>query len=311
MINILFGISNKIYKKNKKIGGLIFKINKLIVNLLYPIIQLFNTRCGIDENSEVVISLTTFPERIKYVWMTIATLLNQKTKPYKIVLWLAEEQFPDKKIPPILRRLCKRGLIIRYCDDLKPHKKYFYSIKEWPNKYILTCDDDMFYPENLLKDLWENSKKYPNYIICNNSMKATYDSKGSLIRRDQWMHVYEEMIGLQVCPVGCGGVLYPPNALDKEVFNKNALKEIALCQDDVWLKGMGVLNDTRAYNAGKYAHDFINSIYTQKSGLWQKNIVCEGDNYTPNEVAWNKMIMRYPQIEEKMKKDYERSKRNE
>ncbi len=308
MISTLFGITNKIYRNNKTLGGVVFKINKLIINLIYPVIQFFNMKQGTDENSNIVISLTTFPDRISYVWMTIVSLLNQNNKPYKVVLWLAEEQFPDRKIPKSLSRLCKRGLVIKYCDDLKPHKKYFYTMQNWPDKYVLTCDDDMFYPENLLAELWENSQKHPNKIICNNSMKVTYDLEGNFIRRDQWLHIAVQMEGLQVCPVGCGGVLYPPHALSEEAFEKEALKEIALCQDDVWLKGMAVLNRTEAYNSGKYSRDFFNNVYTQKSGLWQKNIAYEEEKYSPNEMAWMKMIERYPKIEEILKRDYVRER---
>lgn len=311
MINALFLVANNIYRTNKAFGGIVFKINKLFVNLVFPVLQLLNFKKGVDENSDIIISLTTFPDRIAYVWMTVISLLNQTRKPYKVVLWLAEEQFPDKKLPKRLNRLCKRGLEIRYCDDLKPHKKYFYTMKEWPDKYVLTCDDDMFYPENLVELLWKNSQKYPGKIICNNSMKVTYDKGGDFIRRDQWVHKSMQMEGLQVCPVGCDGVLYPPKALSEETFDKEALKEIAWCQDDVWLKGMAVLNETAAYNEGIYCHDFFNNIFTQKSGLWQTNIACDAEEYSPNEIAWMKMIERYPKIEEILKNDYMKGKSNE
>lgn len=311
MINLLFSVASKLYGKNKALGGIVFKVNKLFVNLLYPWVQALNSQKGVDENSEIIVSLTTFPDRIRYVWMTIASLLNQTLKPCKVVLWLAEEQFPDKNLPRQLTELCKRGLEIRYCDDLKPHKKYFYTMQEWPEKYVLTCDDDMFYPENLIENLWKTAKQHPERIICNNSMQVTYDEKGDFIRRDQWIHENREMDGLQVCPVGCDGVLYPPGALNEAAFDKEALMETALRQDDVWLKGMGVLNETAAYNKGMYHHDFFNNMFTQKSGLWKTNIVCEEEQYSPNEIAWMKMIERYPKIEELLKKDCKEEKMNE
>lgn len=311
MITAFFSIANSIYRTNKSLGGFVFKINKLFVNLVYPVVQLLNSKKGVDEKSDIIISLTTFPDRIHYVWMTVLSLLNQTMKPYKVVLWLSEEQFPDRRLPKILNSLCKRGLEIRYCDDLKSHKKYFYTMKEWSDKYVLTCDDDMFYPENLLENLFRSSQKYPQKIICNNSMKVTYDENGDFVRRSQWLHKCMEMEGLQVCPVGCGGVLYPPNALNQEAFNKEAIKEIAWYQDDVWLKGMAVLNGTTAYNEGKYYHDFFNNIFTQRRGLWQVNMAHDKGKYSPNETAWMKMIVRYPKIEELLKDDYKKGKKDE
>lgn len=311
MITAFFSVANSIYRTNKSLGGFVFKINKLFVNLVYPVVQLLNSKKGVDEKSDIIISLTTFPDRIHYVWMTVLSLLNQTMKPYKVVLWLSEEQFPDRRLPKILNRLCKRGLEIRYCDDLKSHKKYFYTMKEWSDKYVLTCDDDMFYPENLLENLFRSSQRYPEKIICNNSMKVTYDENGDFVRRSQWLHKCMEMEGLQVCPVGCGGVLYPPNALNQEAFNKEAIKDIAWYQDDVWLKGMAVLNGTTAYNEGKYYHDFFNNIFTQRSGLWQVNMAHDKGKYSPNEAAWMKMIERYPKIEELLKNDYKKGRTDE
>ena len=304
MINFFFEPVNNAFKAKKKSAVGFYKITKLIVNLFYPLINFSYRKRGIDENSNIIISLTTFPDRINYVWVTIVSLLRQSQKPAKVVLWLANEQFPDKKLPKNLVKLCKCGLEIHYCDDLKPHKKYYYSMKKWPDKYILTCDDDMFYPENLVEILWKDSIKHEGMIICNNSINVIYDKNGEFIRRDSWYYKKENKEGLQVCPVGCGGVLYPPRSLNEKAFDKKALMEDALCQDDVWLKGMAVLNKTPACNTGKYYHNFFNNVFTQKGGLWRSNLIDEKDIYSPNEMAWLKMTKRYPEIEKILKEDY-------
>ena len=74
-------------------------------------------------NETYIVSFTSFPARIEDIWITIETLLRQSFKPDKIILWLAEEQFPDKKLPESLIKLTERGLSIEYCEDLRSHKK--------------------------------------------------------------------------------------------------------------------------------------------------------------------------------------------
>lgn len=75
-------------------------------------------------------SLTSYPKRINVVWITIETLLQQTVKPDEVILWLADSQFKEiEELPEELKVLQKRGLIIRFCDDLKSHKKYFYTMR--------------------------------------------------------------------------------------------------------------------------------------------------------------------------------------
>ena len=102
---------------------------------------------GVNETKreyKVIVSLTTFPARINFVHKTISALLNQTFKPDSVVLWLAEEQFPDKKIPETLLNLQKYGLEVRWCEDIRSFKKLVPSLREFPNDIIVTADDDIF-----------------------------------------------------------------------------------------------------------------------------------------------------------------------
>jgi RimJ/RimL family protein N-acetyltransferase len=86
---------------------------------------------------KIIVSLTSYPKRIETTWLAIETLLRQTVKPDKIILWLADTQFESlEKIPRELREQQKRGLTIRFCDDLKSHKKYFYTMQEYKNKKV-------------------------------------------------------------------------------------------------------------------------------------------------------------------------------
>lgn len=78
----------------------------------------------------IIVSLTSYPARIAGIAQMLESIYSQTRKADKIVLWLAEEQFPnrDDDLPDDLRKLqFEDKLEVRWCDDLKPHKK---SIKD-------------------------------------------------------------------------------------------------------------------------------------------------------------------------------------
>ena len=83
-------------------------------------------------NPLLIVSLTSYPLRMKTIHFTLHTLLNQSIKPDKIILWLAKEQFPrrEKDVPRRIRRLRKYGLSIEWCNDIRSYKKLIPTLKE-------------------------------------------------------------------------------------------------------------------------------------------------------------------------------------
>ena len=57
---------------------------------------------------KTVVSITSYPPRIDMVSRTIQSVLEQKPAPDLIVLYLAESQFPGKKIPTELTNMVKK-----------------------------------------------------------------------------------------------------------------------------------------------------------------------------------------------------------
>ncbi len=93
MIAKFYSSVQHLKENNRDVWRYLYKVNKLIVNICYPITQLLNSSIGVDESSDVVVSLTTYPARIKTVWVTIASLLGQSHKPRKVILYLSRAQF--------------------------------------------------------------------------------------------------------------------------------------------------------------------------------------------------------------------------
>ena len=77
----------------------------------------------------VVVSLTSYGERLDYVYLTVLSLMHQTMPPDRIVLWIDFDTDPNS-VPDSLKRLEPYGLDIRYgCENLKGHKKYFWALR--------------------------------------------------------------------------------------------------------------------------------------------------------------------------------------
>ena len=91
----------------------------------------------------VIISLTSYPARLKNLHIVLRSLLKQKVAAEKVILYLGTDT-KDTDIPEKLKKLTKYNFEIRTgYEDLKPHKKYFFAMQEFPNHTIITADDDL------------------------------------------------------------------------------------------------------------------------------------------------------------------------
>ncbi|SFN77910.1 hypothetical protein SAMN04487831_103258 [Pseudobutyrivibrio sp. UC1225] len=297
MINKLYSNVKKAKKNSRGYWRYLFKLNKLIVNYFYPLSQKNNTKIGIDKSSDVIVSLTTYPARINTVWVTISTLLNQTFKPAKVVLYLSKEQFPNgaDELPVELLKQQSRGLEIGFVDDdLKPHKKYYYALQDYPDKMVITADDDVFYPENHIEKLVEASKKYPDAVICLRSHRITTND-GEFTPYNSWKEVLTDEPDFATIPIGCNGALYKRKFFDEELFDAEKIKEYALFTDDLWLKIMELKNGVKAYNCAEEPLIYFDNIFNKNTGLWHANA---SEDSNRNDDVWGKLIEKYTEIKE-------------
>ncbi len=226
-------------------------------------------------DGDVIISLTTFPKRIKTLPLVLESLFRQTVKPTRIVLWLAEEQFPDKNaIKIFLKRYIDLGLEIRFCDDLRAHKKYYYAMKEYPDAYIVTFDDDIFCPENMLEKLLLTYKEHPHCIVTQRAHEMRFDTSGKLLPYGKWNYLAKGCIGPSryLCATGGAGCLYFPGALVEETFDKEKIKSLCLGADDIWLKCMSFLKGTKIVLTGINNPEIIDVRDNKKNGLAKQNV---------------------------------------
>lgn len=239
----LLGVKIKIKRKTSKI---IPHINKRKVSQEIK----NNNNWGLNAEQrtpQLIVSLTSFPQRMKDIHFCLHSLLCQNLKPDKIILWLGEEEFPNKEkdIPKSVLNLKKRGLSIQWCKDIKSYKKLIPALKKYPKDIIVTADDDIFYPNDWLEKLYNAYLDDPDCIYSHRAHQITFD--------DNNIKPYSAWIKCISSPdksflnfsTGSGGILYPPNSLFDDVANESLFMKLTPMADDIWFWAMAVLNDKK------------------------------------------------------------------
>lgn len=302
---VMYGLDEGNIKINKQIHQP-KAINKI---LLKPKIEKYDYQGVTDKkrNPKVIVSLTSYPKRINDIQYTLFSIFNQSFKPDKIILWLAEEEFPKKEmdIPRSILNFKKLGLEIKWCENIKSYKKLIPSLKEYPNDIIVTADDDIFYPKDWLKKLYDNYLEYPECIIGQRARKMCFDDNGEIDSYNNWKMIEnEEYPSFLNFLTGAGGSLYPPNSLNQQVFDKELFESLCPTGDDIWFWGMAVINKTkfRIMSDNLALLTYVSpaqevGLLGNNDTLWHINSQGKNDDYI------KKVIEKFPEINEIIKEE--------
>lgn len=241
----------------------------------------FESEDGIQfiKSKQIIVSLTSYPDRIKMVGQAIQTIYDQTLSPDKVILWLALSQFPHtyEDLPEELLTLVKeKNLEIQWCEDLKPHKKYFYAFQQYPDALIVTIDDDAYYHNHLIENLYNSYLLHPNAVSAARAHLMAVTDSGKLLPYKCWPMAIDAFLlqpSMQLCAVGVGGVLYPTILFSKltKLFDKEAIIKTCLYADDLWLKAMELIDDIPVAVAEEYKG--LNLISnSQDNALWHENL---------------------------------------
>lgn len=213
------------------------------------------------ENKRIIASLTSYPARMSTVHRVIETILSQTVQPDKIILYLADEQFPDRELPQTLIDLAKTGKFeVRWWpQDIRSFKKLIPALTEFPDDNIVTFDDDILYPPNIIERLVEKHRKYPN-AICGCRIRLIKTKNGDVRSYKKWKRYKRLRLFLlgdkprfrNLATTG-GGTLFPPHSLHPDVFRDDIFMKICPTTDDLWFCAMAILNGTKTSAAGRSA----------------------------------------------------------
>lgn len=228
------------YRVNILLFALLGYFYKVLINIRflkpYHLIE--------KNNHRLIVSLTSYGRRVYSVYYTIISLLRQTQKPDMIILWLDDENWSAEKLPKSLKRLCKYGLTIKYCKDIKSYKKLIPTLQQYPDALIVTCDDDIYYRKDMVERLVAAYTKDPTKIYAHRAHLVSFDNLGSLQSYNFWPEEISDRKGKQVFPTSGGGTLYTKKLLYKDMCNEKLFTLLAPKADDVWNYFMGLLQHT-------------------------------------------------------------------
>jgi len=267
-------------------------------NILIKYVDISDCILKSSSGVNVVCSLTSYPGRIDECYYAIKSILLQSVMPNRIVLWLALSQFPEKKLPDVYERLRKLGVEIRFCDDLRSHKKYYYILQEQkPNEVVITFDDDIIYHPDTIKRALSKHSEYPDCIVCNEAkIIRLNETCNFLASYGMWkkaadgskipdIYRYSVMTG--------SGCLYPYGIMPNQLFDKDNIKKCAFTADDLWITFTAKAFGIRIAPTDIMAKTYTTISKSQISHLGQIN--CLG---TGNDDTVKMMFDLYPQMKE-------------
>lgn len=240
----------RLVNRNRRVFDTIYKFSELNTRIIDREIAVFS-RIGVDPEAEnkIIVSLTSFPQRIHELRYTLYSLLSQTLKPQKILLWLAKEQFPGEE-----RDICRQvlqfrehGLEICWTHDTRSYKKLVPALRAYPDNIIVTADDDIFYPEDWLERLYTDfaASAGNGYIHAHrvNSVQLTPDGRLAPFRT--WPVKGHASPSFLNFITGCAGTLFPPGSLHADVLDEERFLRLAPLADDVFFWAMAVMNESK------------------------------------------------------------------
>lgn len=227
-----------------------------------------------SSHPRTIVTLTSYGRRVKdVVYYTLVSLLEQDMLPDKIILWLDSDNWSSDNLPIKLKSLQRKGISIRFCEDIKSYKKLIPALEEYPDDILITVDDDMIYHHSFLSKLIYEHNKHPKDIICNLCRFPNKDKNGNLTSYNDWIN---ETVGCYYMPIGSWGILYPPHSLHKDVLDRTLFFKLSPTADDIWFWIMG-LRVNSSYRVTKhrvllaYNFDDLYQFLHKGSALTQDN----------------------------------------
>ena len=207
-------------------------------------------------DSEVIVSLTTFPPRISQLHLVLKSILWQTYIPANIIVWLSEQEFPGRlnDLPEELRKLTANGVKFKFVpENFRSHKKYYYVFREYPDHKVITVDD-------------------PDTVCGNVIRKIRMDGNTFSVYR-KWPKVFMMPVNssLQNVAIGCGGIYYPSRWYGEELFDWKIISEHCPSADDLWLKANELKRRINVTGGGEFYPRPIELPQTQNNSLQKKN----------------------------------------
>ena len=223
-----FLINNKtIYEKRK----IFEKIKISFVNHFHDFNKIVELR-----QQKFIVSFTSYYERFGYLTDVIRSIKSQTLLPKKILLILYKDDYNRYN-------LNLTGIeIIKVNENIKSHKKYYYSMMKYRDYAIITLDDDIFYPSDTIISIYNSYINHPNIISGRRTHLINYKKNHEIEKYFRWNlgQIKIRNPEYNIFITTGAGAIYPPDILNIEKKHLNLINEV-LTTDDIALKHFEII----------------------------------------------------------------------
>jgi len=225
-----------------------------------------------------VVSLTTYEKRWHSVHYTLESIGCGHLRPSRLVLWVAPSVL-QTGTPAELQRLCARGLEIRSCEDLGPHKKYYPMVCSYRSEPgLVTADDDVLYWDDWLQTLAAAAVRRPAFIHAHRAHVMSFQADGRFLPYGQWPGCRSTAPSFLHFTTGVGGVFYPPTMQDALRHAGDGFRACCPRADDIWLNAVAWRNGFQVCQTRSFSSQLFEVPGTRTHGLARENVQSRGND---------------------------------
>ena len=213
-------------------------------------------------------------------------------RPARVILYLAKDDWKGP-LPSSLIRLKDRGLEIRECENLGPHKKQqgYLSQQESFERPLVTIDDDVFYAPDLLERLRNAWNANPHEIHCSRARRVLIQ-QGELMPYRTWPLCKVSQASHLTFSTGVGGGIYPPSFLAQLKAAGDGFRKSCPFADDIWIHCQAAKSAVKVRQLTATSARFPDIPGSRRTGLFRSNLRDGGNDrqllhtFSAELVAW-------------------------
>lgn len=196
------------------------------------------------KTTQVWVSLTTTSLRLPLAIKTIESILSQSFAPNRFVLNLSEEPYLlDSGIQTSDPRLGDIPIEIQFTKNTGPYRKLLPLIFEAPDDVIVvTIDDDVLFHPTWLESLTNLARVHADKVVCTRARQVARNLFGSCRSYLRWNPIGEFKAGIDLLPIGYGGIAYRKPLLNLDWLADEEFMTIAPTTDDFWFRAASLLS---------------------------------------------------------------------
>ncbi|WP_347785582.1 hypothetical protein [Rheinheimera fenheensis] len=239
---------------------------------------------------DLIVNLTSYPPRFPTLHLTLKSLLLQNVKADKLILWLYQADYAQ--LPAEVLALQQHGLTIALVErDIKSYKKLIPALRQYPNAYHVTADDDIYYRPDWLHELLAGYRGGQQEVVCLRAHYIMLDEVNALLPYRYWQAKTEQRgPDNRLFFTSGAGALFPPGAFHSDVTDEEKFCRLSPHGDDIWLYWMATLNGCAIHRTGSNKKLIVWKS-SKSVTLWQLNKQPESGN----DFQINNMLKEYGQ----------------